>query len=106
MERVSPPSSILPEVLKKVNYERWSILMQHYLELRDLWEVIQSHRMPQGGNREKWTKKNALALYAIRISCGTETFDQIKKIPHAKTGWDALAVKLKTPPVVEVVVVP
>ncbi|GKV48013.1 hypothetical protein SLEP1_g54855 [Rubroshorea leprosula] len=103
MEMVTSPSTIVPEALKKDNYERWSILMQHYLELQDLWEVIQSDRMPQGGNRKEWSKKNALALYAIRISCGTEAFDQIKKISHAKTAWDALADKLKPRPIVEVV---
>ncbi|GKV47787.1 hypothetical protein SLEP1_g54649 [Rubroshorea leprosula] len=103
MEIVTSPSVIVPEVLKKDNYERWSILMQHYLELQDLWEVIQSYRMPQGRNREEWSKKNALALYAIRISCGTEAFDHIKKTPHAKTAWDTLAFKLKPPPIVEVV---
>ncbi|GKV15079.1 hypothetical protein SLEP1_g25881 [Rubroshorea leprosula] len=101
MEIVTSPSLIIPEVLKKDNYERWSILMQHYLELQNLWEVVQSGKMPQGGNREVWIKKNALALYAIRISCGTEAFDQIKKIRSAKRAWDALAVMLK-PPVVQV----
>ncbi|GKV02948.1 hypothetical protein SLEP1_g15321 [Rubroshorea leprosula] len=98
----SPSTNIVPEVLNEDNYERWSILMQQYLELQDLWKVVQLHRMPPGGNKEEWSKKKALALYAIRISCGTEVFDQIKEIPDAKRAWDELADKLKPRPTAEV----
>ncbi|GKV53967.1 hypothetical protein SLEP1_g60478, partial [Rubroshorea leprosula] len=98
---VTSPSTIVPEVLKEDNYERWSILMEHYLVAQDLWEVIQSYRMPRGGNKREWMKKNALALHAIGISCGRETFDQIKNIRSAKCAWDALAAKLTPPSIVQ-----
>ncbi|GLT51758.1 hypothetical protein SLA2020_251450 [Shorea laevis] len=100
MEIAISPSAIFPEVLQKDNYERWSILMQHYLMAQDLWDVVQSSKMPRAETKREWIKKNASALYAIGISCGTEAFDLIKNINSAKVAWDVLAVTLK-PTVVE-----
>ncbi|GKV02909.1 hypothetical protein SLEP1_g15287 [Rubroshorea leprosula] len=99
MEIVTSLGAIVPEVLKEDNYERWSILMKYYLVTQDLWNVVQSSKKPAGGNKRELMKKNALALHAIGISCGREAFDQIKNIDSAKGAWDALAAKLKPPPI-------
>ncbi|GKV18440.1 hypothetical protein SLEP1_g28825 [Rubroshorea leprosula] len=88
------PSMIVPEVLRKENYERWSILMEHYLVAQNLWDVVQVNEMPGQG---EWIQKNALALHAIKVSCGTEMFNRIKKINSAKAAWDALA-EMQGPP--------
>ncbi|GKV02937.1 hypothetical protein SLEP1_g15311 [Rubroshorea leprosula] len=101
MEIDTSRTMIVPEVLKEGNYERWSILMEHYLVAQDLWDVVRSSEMLGGGNKREWMKKNALALHAIGISCGREAFDQIKNKRSAKVAWDALAAKLKPPSVVE-----
>ncbi|GKV02904.1 hypothetical protein SLEP1_g15282 [Rubroshorea leprosula] len=101
MEIVTSTSAIVPEVLKEDNYERWSILMEHYLVAQDLWDVVQSSEIPGGGKEREWMKNNALALHAIGISCGREAFDQIKNIRSAKDAWDELAAKLKPPPIVQ-----
>ncbi|GLT58538.1 hypothetical protein SLA2020_314240 [Shorea laevis] len=101
MEIVTSTSAIVHEVLKEDNYERWSILMEHYLVAQDLWDVVQSSRMPGEGNKREWMKKNALALHAIGMSCGREAFDQIKNMRSAKAAWDALAPKLKPPPIIQ-----
>ncbi|GKV48761.1 hypothetical protein SLEP1_g55556 [Rubroshorea leprosula] len=90
-------SAIIPEVLKENNYERWSILMQHYLVAQGLWDVILSSQIPLAEGPEDWIKKNASALFAIKISCGAEKFEQIKKMSLAKDAWDALA-DLHKPP--------
>ncbi|GLT37739.1 hypothetical protein SLA2020_120400 [Shorea laevis] len=101
MEIVTSTSAIVSEVLKEDNYERWSILIEHYLVAHDLWDVVQSSKIPGGGNKREWMKKNALALHAIGISCGREAFDQIKDKRSAKVAWDALAAKLKPQSIVE-----
>ncbi|GKV40119.1 hypothetical protein SLEP1_g47787 [Rubroshorea leprosula] len=90
------PSAIVPEILKKDNYERWRILIQHHFEAQDLWNVI-LNTPPVNGKRE-WTKKNASALLAIKISCEAEVFDKIKEIKSAKEAWDTLAKMHKLPP--------
>ncbi|GKV38859.1 hypothetical protein SLEP1_g46719 [Rubroshorea leprosula] len=83
---------IVPEVLRGGNYKRWSILMRYYLLGQDLWNVVQPDQLPAGGKMSsEWTKKNALALHAIMISCGKEIFNQIKEKDSAKEVWDALA---------------
>ncbi|GKV34303.1 hypothetical protein SLEP1_g42680 [Rubroshorea leprosula] len=88
---------VQPEVHKKENYERWCIFMQHYLVAQDLWDVVLSSEMPDGEDPREWIKKNALALYAIKISCGAEKFDRIKEINSAKDAWNALADLHKQP---------
>ncbi|GKV29686.1 hypothetical protein SLEP1_g38591 [Rubroshorea leprosula] len=88
------PSMIVPEVLRKENYERWSILMEHYLVAQNLWDVVKVNEMPGQG---EWIQKNALALHSIKISCGTEMFYRIKKMNSAKAAWDALAEMCGTP---------
>ncbi|GKV14273.1 hypothetical protein SLEP1_g25173 [Rubroshorea leprosula] len=92
------PIAIIPEVLKENNYERWSILMRHYLMAQGLWDdVILSSQIPLAKSPEDWIKKNASALFAIKISCGAEKFEQIKMMNSAKDAWDALA-SLHKPP--------
>ncbi|GLT58531.1 hypothetical protein SLA2020_314170 [Shorea laevis] len=95
MDIDTSPRTIVREVLKEDNYERWSILMEHYLMAQDLWDVVRSSEMLGGGNKREWMKKNASALHAIGISCGREAFDQIKNKRSAKDAWDALAAELK-----------
>ncbi|GLT90053.1 hypothetical protein SLE2022_080050 [Rubroshorea leprosula] len=101
MERAAAHTNVIvPEVLRRDNYDRWSILMRYYLLGQGLWDVVQPgeldivqpDELPAEGNmRKEWMKKNALALHAIMISCGEEIFDQIKEKDSAKKVWDALA---------------
>ncbi|GKV48767.1 hypothetical protein SLEP1_g55561 [Rubroshorea leprosula] len=91
---------IIPEVLKEDNYKRWSILMRHYFVAQGLWDVVLSSQIPWSEDPGDWTKKNALALLAIKMSCGAETFDQIEKMDSARDAWNALA-DLHKPPNVD-----
>ncbi|GKV48755.1 hypothetical protein SLEP1_g55551 [Rubroshorea leprosula] len=91
---------IIPEVLKEDNYKRWSILMRHYFVAQDLWDVVLSSQIPWSEDPGDWTKKNALALLAIKMSCGAETFDQIEEMDSARDAWNALA-DLHKPPNVD-----
>ncbi|GKV14292.1 hypothetical protein SLEP1_g25188 [Rubroshorea leprosula] len=93
-------NAIIPEILKEDNYERWSILMQHYLVAQGLWNVVLSSQIPWAEDAGDWIKRNASALLAIKISCGAEMFDQIKNMNSAKDAWNALA-NLHKPPNVE-----
>ncbi|GKV07271.1 hypothetical protein SLEP1_g19067 [Rubroshorea leprosula] len=100
MEMVAAHATVIvPEVLKSNNYKRWSIFMRHYLVGQDLWDVVQLSQLPAGGNMGEWIKKSAIALHAIKISCGEEIFDKIKDMDSAKEVWDALA-NMHKPPVV------
>ncbi|GKV52079.1 hypothetical protein SLEP1_g58681 [Rubroshorea leprosula] len=100
MEMVAPHASVIvPKVLRSNNYKRWSIFMRHYLVGQDLWDVVQLSQLPAGGNMREWIKKSALAVHAIKISCGEEMFDKIKDMDSAKEVWDALA-NMHKPPVV------
>ncbi|GKV34318.1 hypothetical protein SLEP1_g42695 [Rubroshorea leprosula] len=89
------PRMIVPELLKKGNYRRWRIFLEHYLVAQDLWDVILSSEMPE--DPRDWVRKNALALYAIKISCGAESFDRIEEMYSAKDAWNALADLHKQP---------
>ncbi|GKV14280.1 hypothetical protein SLEP1_g25180 [Rubroshorea leprosula] len=72
--------------------------MRHYLVAQGLWDdVILSSQIPLAKSPEDWIKKNASALFAIKISCGAEKFEQIKMMNSAKDAWDALA-DLHKPP--------
>ncbi|GKV12605.1 hypothetical protein SLEP1_g23727 [Rubroshorea leprosula] len=97
METVAPNASVIvPEVLKRNNYERWSIFLEHYLVGQDLWDVVEFGELSTERNMgREWIKKNALALHAIKISCGEEMFEQIKEMKSAKDVWDALAAMYK-----------
>ncbi|KAK7830163.1 hypothetical protein CFP56_028518 [Quercus suber] len=69
--------------------------MDHYL-----WDIVEATTkppMPEGDEIafKAWSKKNALALYLIRESCGSNIFPFIGKINEAKKAWDTLAEKFK-----------
>ncbi|GLT50919.1 hypothetical protein SLA2020_243740 [Shorea laevis] len=70
--------------------------MKHYLVAQDLWDVVSIER-PSIEDPRDWVKKNALALHAIKISCGAENFDRIKKMNLAQDAWNALADLHKQP---------
>ena len=55
------------------------ILRKHYLR-----EIVETTNKP---TTLAWSKKNALALYLIRESCGTDRFTLIEKISKAKVAW-------------------
>ncbi|GLT26492.1 hypothetical protein SLA2020_015540 [Shorea laevis] len=83
-------TTIVPELLERGNYERWSIFMKNYLVSQGLWVVTQRSSRPLGVSKREWRKKTAAALHAIQISCGEENFNQIKKINLAIEAWDKL----------------
>ena len=60
-----------------------TILMDH-----DLWNIVETTTKP---TTPTWSKKNALALYLIRESCGQDRFSLIEKISKAEDAWDELA---------------
>ncbi|GKU91060.1 hypothetical protein SLEP1_g4984 [Rubroshorea leprosula] len=80
-------TTIVPELLERGNYERWSIFMKNYLVSQELWVVTQRRLRPHGVSKGEWRKKNAAALHAIQISCGAENFNHIKKICQAEEAW-------------------
>ncbi|GLT24990.1 hypothetical protein SLA2020_001490 [Shorea laevis] len=93
MNIMAMASTIVPELLERDNYERWSIFMKNYLVSQDLWVVTQCKSRPREVSKWEWRKKNAAALHAIQISCGAENFNEIKEINRAKAAWYRLKSK-------------
>ena len=62
--------------------------MKTILRNHDLWNIVETTTEP---TTPAWSKKNALALYLIRESCGLDRFSLIEKISNAKTAWDKIA---------------
>ena len=54
----------------------------------DLWNIVETTTEP---TTPAWSKKNALALYLIRESCGQDIFSLIENISEAKKAWDEIA---------------
>ncbi|KAM3729276.1 hypothetical protein ACB098_M004200 [Castanea mollissima] len=70
------------------SYVAWSDRMQAFLMEYDLWNIVETTTEP---TTPAWSKKNALALYLIRESCGSDRFSLIEKISIAKIAWDTFA---------------
>lgn len=94
MAKCTTRNGIVTEVLTPDNYHDWSIMAKNYLTSEDLWvNVIEE----DGGSTEttsegeEWKKKNAKALHIIQMSCGSETFSQIKETTTARGAWNTLA---------------
>ena len=107
-------------LLNKKNYADWRAQVHTYLVAEDLWDIVEAIDEPPCGKPEEdgqdqspsskpeedghdqfksWRKKNATALHAIQISCGSEAFSEIRDISSAKIAWETLAAKFKPRPV-------
>ena len=62
--------------------------MKTILTEHDLRNIVEMTTEP---TIAAWSKKNALALYLIRESCGSDRFSLIKKFSKAKNTWDEIA---------------
>ena len=61
--------------------------MKEVLMYHDLWNIVETTTKLTTPN---WGKKNALASYLIRESCGLDRFSLIEKISEAEIAWDTL----------------
>ena len=61
--------------------------MKTFLKEHDLWNIVETTTEPTTPN---WSKKNSLAVYLIKESCGSDRFSSIEKISEAKIAWDTL----------------
>ena len=103
--RVVPVSGIVVELLNRENYVDWRVQVQTYLVAEDVWDIVEAIDEPpsckpgEDGHDhyqfKSWRKKkkNATALHAIQISCGSEAFSEIRDISEAKLAWETLAAK-------------
>ncbi|XP_058187977.1 uncharacterized protein LOC131304660 [Rhododendron vialii] len=85
---------IVHEQLTEDNYEYWKVCLERYLISQGLWDVV-TGKKPQpakdADGYEDWTRKNALALHAIQLSCGPEIYKKFRKTTSAKDAWEHLA---------------
>lgn len=113
-----PKCGIVVELLNEENYVDWRVQVRTYLIGEDLWDTVEAideppSSKPEGGDGHGgagdsseeandqfmvWRKKNARALHAIQISCGSEAFSEIRDIDSAKIAWNTLAAKFGSRP--------
>lgn len=84
---------IVPEELKEENYEFWKVCVKSYLVGQGLWDVVSTEATSAEEATPEWQKKNAQALHAIQLACGSRAYSKYKKNTHvsAKFAWDHLA---------------
>ena len=69
--------------------------MKTYLIALDLWDIVEAtNECPKQEDDEAafkaWSKKNAMALHVIQISCEPRLCFVIRRISSAKIAWDTL----------------
>ena len=62
--------------------------MNKILRKHNLRKIVETTNEP---TTSACSKENALALYLIRESCGSDRFSLIEKISKAKDAWDEIA---------------
>nr|XP_023888257.1 ankyrin repeat-containing protein NPR4-like isoform X3 [Quercus suber] len=101
METKLALSAAVLEALNEDNYMDWSVQLKTYLVAQDLWEIVGSRSEPPPVRENEaaykaWSKKNAIALHAIQMSCRPDTFSDIREISSARIAWNLLAEKYET----------
>lgn len=82
------------------SYMTWADRMKTYFKNNDLLEIVEATTEPPMPEDDEiafkaWSQKNALALFLIRESCGSNIFPLIGNISEAKKAWDTLADEVK-----------
>ena len=95
METRIASSATVSEVLNVDNYLVWSVQVRTYLIAQDLWDIVEAtDECPKPEDDEAafkaWSKKNALALHVIQISCPQRICHVISLITSAKIAWETL----------------
>ncbi|KAJ0580505.1 putative cation transporter, ankyrin repeat-containing domain, PGG domain-containing protein [Helianthus annuus] len=82
---------IVTEEFKEEYYDYWKTCLKSYLVGQDLWDVVTSEAEEKEKSQE-WQRKNAQALHAIQLACGSQSYAKYKKKAHvtAKIAWDHL----------------
>ncbi|KAJ0580511.1 putative ankyrin repeat-containing domain, PGG domain, ankyrin repeat-containing domain superfamily [Helianthus annuus] len=82
---------IVTEEFKEEYYDYWKTCLKSYLVGQDLWDVVTSEAEEKEKSQE-WQRKNAQALHAIQLACGSQSYAKYKKNAHvtAKIAWDHL----------------
>lgn len=92
MDRLNMTAPIVHTLLNRKNYESWSSRIESYLMAEDLWDVVED---TYDFENEALRKKDVKALYAIKNSCGDDTYKLIKDLDSAKDAWDTLSENFK-----------
>ena len=95
MEMRTASSATVSEVLNVNNYLGWSVQVRTYLIAQDLWDIVEAtDECPKPEDDEAafkaWSKKNAMALHVIQISCPQRICHVICLITSAKIAWETL----------------
>ena len=66
--------------------------MKGILGKHELWDIVTTASLDgyRGDNARMYWRKNAVALYLIRESCGSDRFSSIKGVDVAKEAWGSL----------------
>lgn len=99
VKQVMAMTGIVSEEFKEENYEFWKVCLKSYLVGQGLWDVVTKEATSDDEKAEECQRKNAQALHAIQLSCGSRAYSKYKKSTHvsAKFAWDHLAEMRPTP---------
>ncbi|MFS7952958.1 hypothetical protein Hanom_Chr07g00613001 [Helianthus anomalus] len=84
---------VVTEEFKEKYYDYWKSCLKSYLVGQDLWDVVTSEATPEEKEKsQEWQRKNAQALHAIQLACGSQAYSKYKKKADvtAKIAWDHL----------------
>ncbi|KAL5752087.1 hypothetical protein ACOSP7_022266 [Xanthoceras sorbifolium] len=94
-------AGIVNEKLTEDNYENWKESLKSYLIAQGLWDVVSGKQAKpkesDDANYEMWSRKNAMALHAMQLSCGADTISKLRGSESAKYEWERLAEKQPPP---------
>ena len=79
-------TGIVLEALRKDNYENWSALVENYLVGQGLWHgvvVADPNKTDRDEKDDDWRSKNAKALHAIQLACGSENLSNIRTFKYS-----------------------
>ena len=84
--RSASTSAAVSDVLNVDNYLVWRVQVKTYLIAQDLWGIVENDE----ASFKDWSKKNAMALHVIQISCPQRICHVISLITSAKIAWETL----------------
>ncbi|CAA2992050.1 Hypothetical predicted protein [Olea europaea subsp. europaea] len=85
--------AIVPKELIEDSFETWKNCLKNYFIGNGLRDVVSKESKLDKTNkheREKWKKKNALALHAIQLLCGSAIYSKFKDHISTRYVWTDL----------------
>lgn len=89
---ISNMIGIVRKELSEENYQDWSVVVRNYLRGQGIWHnVVENIPLSYPlKSTDEWQRKDAQALHAIQLACGSDNLRHISKCESAKDAWNKL----------------